>query len=200
MDVSAPPMKGSRCARRPCLRTFEEGRRSIQTRIPVHGWWQRASSSDAAFGRSLVCLSILLLRLHPSTTAAVVKWTALETRLSLRGEQHDCARRARLARGADAGLHLHHGRAVHGARTARARRDCIRTVATLGMRVGCDGADPGLHDVCEGPMLTEEPEEEEVDAPRRCAVCDGLCDTWFMSHEQAHCSEECARKARRKRK
>ena len=154
----------------------EEGRRSILTRIPGHGWRERASARNVAFGRRLVCVcTLLLLRLHPPTSAAAVKWTAQKNRLGLRGAQDDCSRCARLALGADVGL------------------------ATPGMCVGF-GADSGLQDVCEGPMLQEEPEAEEVDASRRCAVCDGLCDTWYMAHEQAHCSEECARKARRKRK
>ena len=154
----------------------EEGRRSILTRIPGHGWRERASARNVAFGRRLVCVcTLLLLRLHPPTSAAAVKWTAQKNRLGLRGAQDDCSRCARLALGADVGL------------------------ATPGMCVGF-GADSGLQDVCEGPMLKEESESQQVDSHRRCAVCDGLCDTWYMAHEQAHCSEECARKARRKRK
>jgi hypothetical protein len=57
-------------------------------------------------------------------------------------------------------------------------------------------------DVYEGPMLPDAPEAspEDVDGPRRCAECDGLCDTWYMAHERVHCSEECAGKSQRQRK
>lgn len=142
----------------------------------------RAPSSDATIGHRLVCLGMLLfLDLHAPASAA----PAIETRLGLRGEHwerstapsFDCVRCVLLARGAEAGM------------------------ATLGMSVGCDeGTYSWLQDACEGPMLKQESEEEEADAPRRCAVCDGLCDTWYMAQEQAHCSDECARKAQRRRK
>jgi len=58
--------------------------------------------------------------------------------------------------------------------------------------------DPEENGAFEGPML---PEPAEIGAgPRLCGECDGVCVNWYMAHERAHCSEECAKKAQSKRK
>ena len=67
------------------------------------------------------------------------------------------------------------------------------------------GSEPGLDGdddagAVEGPYLPDPPELEAAPGPRRCAECGDVCVTWFMAQNDAHCSEECAQAALRKRK